>query len=561
MEPLAGDDPRQIAGYQLLGRLGAGGMGRVYLAFTGAGRPVALKVIRPEFGDDPDFRGRFRQEVEAARRVSGLYTAQVLDADPGASPPWLVTAYVPGPSLQQAVGEHGPLPVDTALLLTAGVAEALQAIHGTGLVHRDLKPANVLLAPDGPRVIDFGIARTLEGTVMTSTGLRVGSPPYMAPEQARGLPVTPATDVFALGSVIAFTVTGQNPFGGGSQEAILYRIVHEEPDLHGCPPPLDALVERCLAKAPARRPSTAGIIAECRAHDAGQPLQVARAWLPAAVTADLARHAAPPFPRPAADAGVPLTGVPVPPGSGYLRPAATSGLPTGVPPQPPPTAPAGPAAVTASPARVSRRVLVALAAVAAVALAGIGTALWAAVSSHGAPGSAGPPAAATTPPPATTLPAGVTGSASAPASAPAAQATGAACLAGSWQMVSQQDNVHVATLPVTLTGSGAKTVYRPDGTFTNTYDNVQLTSTDQTDKVVIQGTASGHWSVSGSRIFYTGITSHVTQRVYVEGLLISDQPLSIQPGVGTYRCAGDTFNVQFASAAGSETDELVRVTS
>jgi serine/threonine protein kinase len=150
MESLAGDDPAEIAGYRLGARLGAGGMGRVYLAFTAGGRPVALKVVRPELGDDPDFRARFRQEVTAARRVHGLYTAQVLDADPDASPPWLVTAYVPGPSLQQAVAGHGPLPADAVVLLMAGIAEALQVIHGAGLVHRDLKPSNVLLAASFP---------------------------------------------------------------------------------------------------------------------------------------------------------------------------------------------------------------------------------------------------------------------------------------------------------------------------------------------------------------------------------------------------------------------------
>src|SRR5580698_5709326 len=180
MESLAGDDPTEIGGYRLGGRLGAGGMGRVYLAFTAGGRPVALKIVRPELGDDPDFRDRFRQEVTAARRVHGLYTAQVLDADPDASPPWLVTAYVPGPSLQQAVAGHGPLPADAVVLLMAGIAEALQVIHGAGLVHRDLKPSNVLLAADGPRVIDFGIARAADATSMTRTGIAIGSPGFMA---------------------------------------------------------------------------------------------------------------------------------------------------------------------------------------------------------------------------------------------------------------------------------------------------------------------------------------------------------------------------------------------
>ena len=293
MEPLAGDDPEQVADYRLRGRLGAGGMGRVYLAFTVGGRPVALKVIRPELGDDRDFRDRFRQEVDAARRVNGLYTAQVLDADPDASPPWLVTAYVPGPSLQQAVSEHGPLPVDTVLLLMAGVAEALQAIHAAGVVHRDLKPSNVLLAADGPRVIDFGIARAIEATTLTRTGVRVGSPGYMAPEQVEGLPVSPATDVFALGSVAAYAALGRLPFGAGNEQAMLYRIVHQAPDLDGCPEPLRALIARCLAKPPGERPSPGEIINECRRNTAGQTLQIAQSWLPAAVSAGLAEHRPP----------------------------------------------------------------------------------------------------------------------------------------------------------------------------------------------------------------------------------------------------------------------------
>ena len=184
MDPLTSDDPSQVGRYRIHARLGAGGMGTVYLAFTPGSRPVALKMIRPELAGSADFRNRFRQEAEIARRVHGLYTAQVLDADPEASPPWLVTAFVPGPSLQEAVSAHGPLPVDTVLVLMAGVAEALESIHGAGVVHRDLKPSNVVLAPDGPRVIDFGIARAADANPVTSAGLRIGSPNYMAPSRS-----------------------------------------------------------------------------------------------------------------------------------------------------------------------------------------------------------------------------------------------------------------------------------------------------------------------------------------------------------------------------------------
>uniref|UniRef100_UPI002156623B protein kinase domain-containing protein n=1 Tax=Streptomyces fradiae TaxID=1906 RepID=UPI002156623B len=188
--------------------LGAGGMGKVYLSYTPGGRPVAIKVIRPDFAQDAEFRRRFAQEVQAAQRVQGLYTAPVIDADTDAREPWLATAYVPGPSLADAVQRHGPMPVDTVLLLVAGIAEALQVIHGAGIVHRDLKPGNVLLASDGPRVIDFGIARAADATSLTSSGVTIGTPSFMAPEQAAGSTVTPATDVFALGQVAAYAALG-----------------------------------------------------------------------------------------------------------------------------------------------------------------------------------------------------------------------------------------------------------------------------------------------------------------------------------------------------------------
>jgi Protein kinase domain len=269
VQPLASDDPAEIGGYRLRARLGAGGMGRVYLASTPAGRSVALKVVRPELGDDQNFRARFRQEIQAARRVHGLYTAQLLDADPAATLPWLVTAYVPGPSLQQAVAENGPMPQAMVFRLIAGVAEALQAIHAAGVVHRDLKPSNVLLAPDGPRVIDFGIARALEATALTRSGMMVGSPQFMAPEQIRDQPVTPAIDVFALGSLAAYAARGRPPFDEGHSAAVSYRVLHEPPDLDGCPPQLRALIESCLRKEAGARPAPRQILDVCLAHTAG----------------------------------------------------------------------------------------------------------------------------------------------------------------------------------------------------------------------------------------------------------------------------------------------------
>jgi serine/threonine protein kinase len=269
-------------------------MGTVYLAFTPGGRPVALKMIRPELAHNADFRNRFRQEVDAARRVHGLYTAQVLDADPDASPPWLVTAFVPGFSLQEGVSRSGPLPVDTAIVLMAGVAEALQVIHEAGVVHRDLKPSNVVLAPDGPRVIDFGIARAVAAGPMTGGGFRIGSPQYMAPEQVADSPVSPAADVFALGSVAVFAALGRPPFGEGGALPVMYRVLHEPADLSGCPAPLRGIIERCLAKKAPDRPSPAEIISWCRAATAGRTGQIAQPWLPPGVTAAMADRPLPP---------------------------------------------------------------------------------------------------------------------------------------------------------------------------------------------------------------------------------------------------------------------------
>ncbi|MFD0437536.1 serine/threonine-protein kinase [Streptomyces chartreusis] len=263
-EPLRGDDPPVVAGYRLAARLGAGGMGRVYLSHTQGGRPVAIKVVRPELADDQDFRRRFRREVEAARRVRGAYTAELIDADAEGTPPWLATLYVPGPSLAQAVSRRGPLPVPAVLWLMAGVAEALQAIHGAGIVHRDLKPSNVLLAADGPRVIDFGISLAADATFRTATGSAVGTPQFMAPEQAIAGDVTEATDVFALGQTAAFAALGRALYGEGPAATVLYRIVHERPDLSALPEQLRPLIARCLAADAAERATLAEVVEWCR---------------------------------------------------------------------------------------------------------------------------------------------------------------------------------------------------------------------------------------------------------------------------------------------------------
>ncbi|MEU3274451.1 serine/threonine-protein kinase [Saccharomonospora sp. NPDC006951] len=288
MEPLRDGDPRQVGSYGLEGRLGGGGMGQVFLGRSRSGRKVAVKLVRPELADDAGFLRRFALEVDAARRVGGFYTAQVVDAAPEATPPWLVTAYIPGPSLQEAVERHGPLSADVVAVLGAGLAEGLAAIHSCGLVHRDLKPSNVILADDGPRVIDFGIARALDATSHTLSRAVVGTPSFMSPEQARGQEIGGPSDVFSLGLVLAFAATGRSPFGTGAAEAMVYRLVHDEPDLAGLPAPLADLVARCLAKEPADRPEVAEILEELAGSAAATPFP--SSWLPPAVATMVAEH-------------------------------------------------------------------------------------------------------------------------------------------------------------------------------------------------------------------------------------------------------------------------------
>ncbi|MFD7026875.1 serine/threonine-protein kinase [Streptomyces sp. NPDC059917] len=296
-QPLKADDPVVVGGYRLAAVLGAGGMGKVYLSYTPGGRPIALKVIRAEFGEDPEFRRRFQQEVRSAERVQGLYTAPVIDSDTEGEQPWLATAYVPGPSLAHAVALNGALPLRSVLLLTVGVAEALHVIHGAGIVHRDLKPANVLLAADGPRVIDFGIARAADTTALTSTGVSVGTPAFMAPEQASAGTITPATDVFALGQIMAYAAIGAPAFGDGPSHAVLYRIVHEDPDLSGLPEELRPLVTRCLSRDPAARPALTEIIELCQ-QISPEPLRQGEDWLPREVAGSITERLRLPAPAP-----------------------------------------------------------------------------------------------------------------------------------------------------------------------------------------------------------------------------------------------------------------------
>ena len=276
MKALAADDPRVIGEYRLRAQLGAGGMGRVYLGLSPAGRAVAIKVVHPDLASDAEFLRRFGQEVAAARAVSGIYTAPVVASGLNERPPWLATAFVPGPPLDQVVGENGPLPEQALWPLLAGLVEALQAIHACGVVHRDLKPANVLLAADGPRVIDFGISRAADGTALTAAGVVFGTPGFMSPEQAEGRGAGPESDVFALGCVVAYAAAGAGPFGTGTAAAILYRVVHSEPVLDGIPPQLREVIAACLAKDPAARPTLRALSgATSRGMDATGPSAVA----------------------------------------------------------------------------------------------------------------------------------------------------------------------------------------------------------------------------------------------------------------------------------------------
>ncbi|WP_233515302.1 serine/threonine-protein kinase [Marinitenerispora sediminis] len=288
---LQAGDPRQVGPYRLVRRLGGGGMGQVFLGRSPGGRTVAVKVVHPELAGDTGFRRRFAAEVEAARAVGGFFTAQVLDADTAAERPWLATAFIPGPSLHEAVVEHGPLPGASVAVLGAGLAEGLAAVHAKALVHRDLKPGNVILAGDGPRIIDFGIARALEATSFTQTRTVLGTAGFMSPEQTRGGTVGPPSDVFALGCVLAFAATGRGPFGAGRLEALAYRIVHEAPDLSGVPGGLADLVAECLAKDPAQRPGLGRVLETCTALAPAEPHREAGQWLPQALTEVVADRA------------------------------------------------------------------------------------------------------------------------------------------------------------------------------------------------------------------------------------------------------------------------------
>ncbi|MDT0441863.1 serine/threonine-protein kinase [Streptomyces johnsoniae] len=330
VEQLTQHDPRRIGPFEVLGRLGAGGMGLVYLARSASGRRVAIKTVRSELAEDQLFRVRFTREVEAARAVSGFYTAAVVDADPRAAVPWLATAYVPAPSMEEIVTESGPLPPQGVRWLAAGIAEALQSIHGAGLVHRDLKPSNVLVVEDGPRVIDFGIASGVSNTRLTMTNVAVGTPAYMSPEQARdSRSVNGASDIFSLASTLVFAATGHPPYHGANPVETVFMLLRERPDLSGLPDELRPMIESLMVHKPEDRPTPADLQAQLAPHlfAASDDSGSASAWLPPGAVAliESRRGRAPQTPAPAPDA----------------QPAAVS-APSAAPSAPPPMPPAPP---------------------------------------------------------------------------------------------------------------------------------------------------------------------------------------------------------------------------
>ncbi|KAB1988425.1 serine/threonine-protein kinase [Streptomyces triticiradicis] len=333
VDQLTQHDPRRIGPFEVLGRLGAGGMGLVYLARSASGRRVAIKTVRTELAEDQLFRVRFSREVEAARAVSGFYTAAVVDADARAAVPWLATAYVPAPSLEEIVNECGPLPAQAVRWLAAGVAEALQSIHGAGLVHRDLKPSNVLVVEDGPRVIDFGIASGVSNTRLAMTNVAVGTPAYMSPEQAKdSRSVTGASDVFSLGSMLVFAATGHAPYHGANPVETVFMLLREGPDLEGLPDELRPLIESCMQMDATARPNPADLQAQLAPHLFGSGSDdsgTASAWLPerAVSLIETRRGGRPPVKQPASGGGRSGGGRPALPPPPSHAPAVPVGAP------------------------------------------------------------------------------------------------------------------------------------------------------------------------------------------------------------------------------------------
>ncbi|MER5934284.1 protein kinase [Streptomyces sp. NPDC002054] len=394
LSPLGPEDPREVSGYRLLARIGEGGMGSVYLSRTRGNQPVALKVIRREYAQDDEFRRRFEQEARSARQVQGYHIVPVVDHDTGGPQPWLATTYIPGLPLDSVLAAYGTLPLPAALQLVGCAAEALQAVHKAGVIHRDLKPSNVLIGSQGPWVIDFGIARAADATQLTRSGGFIGTPQYMSPEHANGLPLTPATDVFSLGLIAAVCAAGRHPYGDAGAITVAAQIANTElrpPDLSGYPEPLRTVLTHCLAADPAARPTPQALAELCQ-ELSGRHLRDFAGWLPAPVAADIAgrERAAEHLPEPA-DPGPAAYGATVPPetpygtggygtggygtgpfaagpdtGATHLRQGAATPPPAGLP---------GTAPVAAPARRTGRRLVIGAVAVAVVAVAVAGWAL------------------------------------------------------------------------------------------------------------------------------------------------------------------------------------------
>jgi serine/threonine protein kinase len=294
VDPLQAGDPLYVGAYRLTARLGAGGMGRVFLGVSPGGRKVAVKLMHPEHSADSGFRQRFAREVAAARQVGGFHTAPVVDADPAADPPWMVTAYIPGLSLEQVVRSAGPLDPAALRALGAGLAEGLSAVHAAGLIHRDLKPGNVIMAEDGPRIIDFGIARALDAASLTTSGVLIGTFSFMSPEQVRGQRLGPESDIFSLGGVLAYAATGHGPFDSATIPAIIHRIAMGPPDLGSLSGPLRGVISACLAKDPADRPTLDQLLGFL----SGGPGHTAPSWQPPLAAAPAAMPPATTLPPP-----------------------------------------------------------------------------------------------------------------------------------------------------------------------------------------------------------------------------------------------------------------------
>jgi hypothetical protein len=523
MEPLTAGDPRQVGVYRLQSRLGAGGMGRVYLGSSPGGRAVAVKIVHPELARDPEFMRRFRREAEAAEAVSGAYTAPVVGAGPDDDPPWLATAYVAGPSLAELVARSGPLPEAAVWRLAGGLIEALQAIHVRGLVHRDLKPGNILIAADGPRVIDFGISRALHGTALTSTRTAMGTPAYMSPEQAEGGEVGPPSDVFSLGSVLAFAATGLTPFGGGEPLAVIYRIVGGQPDLGRLPPALGALVARCLAKDPASRPALSTLMNDVTVGLGSFPAAAPGKFWPEPV-ADMAASAAGPFPATAQGRGAPSEAGGAPAAHPATVLAAWPARPT-----PPPSLPPGPGP---GPRRraFSRWPLVG-AAVLVAAAAGAGLALKLAPGSPAAPGapaaSAGgnrlaaktsaPRAARSRPASAPASSPAASSPAARPASSPSTTLTATVCIFPADGCTGPDESQYMKPHPSLITDSGDGSGYVKNLVWSN-WGEQEATATgveeiDDCNPNCAQGSFAGYAAtvtVAGLKPYGTGLEGYST---------------------------------------------------